>query len=77
LPFSLAQKSGLGSQSKTIVYGTKYAGSAQGAIAMIIESSAPTQFQAFWASDISSWIQGSTLTPGGQWHFQGCYVATA
>jgi hypothetical protein len=76
LPFSLAVKSP-GSQSKTIVHGTKYAGSSAGAISMAIEYSGPTELLPYLTSDLSTQLTYASLTSGGQWHFQGCYITAS
>jgi hypothetical protein len=75
LPFALAQKTNLGTSSKTIVYGTKYAGSPANAISMVIEASDPSVLIPFLSSDLATQLTYASLTPGGQWHFQGLYVA--
>jgi hypothetical protein len=76
LPFALAQQPSLGGVTRVFVYGTKYAGSPNGAISLAIDASAPSKLTPYLTSDLATELTYASLTPGGQWHFQGCYATT-
>jgi hypothetical protein len=76
LPFPLGQKAALGSQTRTVIHGTKYAPS--GAISMLIDPSIDAStLIPYYSSDLSTQLTYTALGSGGQWHFQGCYITTS
>jgi hypothetical protein len=76
LPFPVAQQGGLGSQTKTMIYGIKYSGGQAGPILYDIESGSPSQMT-LYQTDLSTNILASNLGGGIQFHAQGYYTTTA